>query len=84
MSLFVGQTGAPGCIIFSNTKDTDDEGMRKRIFVLAALAVYLELVFHLYMGLDMRYAPVFLCAAAAYQSTSLSIIISSAFSSFQY
>lgn len=40
--------------------------MRKRIFVLAALAVYLELVFHLYMGLDMRYAPVFLCAAAAW------------------
>ena len=40
--------------------------MRKRIFVLAALAVYLELVFHLYMGLDMQYAPVFLCAAAAW------------------
>lgn len=40
--------------------------MRKRIFVLAALTVYLELVFHLYMGLDMRYAPVFLCAAAAW------------------
>lgn len=39
--------------------------MRKRIFVLAVLAVYLELVFHLYMGLDMWYAPVFLCAAAA-------------------
>lgn len=40
--------------------------MGKRIFVLAALAVYLELVFHLYMGLDMWYAPVFLCAAAAW------------------
>ena len=25
MSLFVGQTGAPGCIIFSNTKDTDGQ-----------------------------------------------------------
>ena len=36
-----------------------------RGLILAALAVYMELAFHLYMGLDMRYAPVFLTAAAA-------------------
>ena len=40
--------------------------MRKRLIVLAALAVYMELVFHIYMGLDMEYAPLFLCAAAAW------------------
>ncbi|WP_171031561.1 MULTISPECIES: LTA synthase family protein [Eubacteriales] len=40
--------------------------MGKRIFVLEALSVYMELVFHIYMGLDMRYAPLFLCASAAW------------------
>ena len=49
--------------------------MRKRIFVLAALAVYLELVFHLYMGLDMRYAPVFLCAAAAWGLLATAVVL---------
>ncbi len=49
--------------------------MRKRIFVLAALAVYLELVFHLYMGLDMWYAPVFLCAAAAWGLLATAVVL---------
>lgn len=50
----------------SNIENRDDEGMGKRIFVLAVLTVYLEFMFHLYMDLDMRYAPVFLCAASAW------------------
>ncbi len=49
--------------------------MRKRIFVLAALAVYMELVFHLYMGLDMQYAPVFLCAAAAWGLLATAVVL---------
>ena len=37
----------------------------KMASAICILTIYLELVFHLYMGLDMRYAPVFLLSAAS-------------------
>lgn len=56
--------------MYGTEENTSRKGGRtcnynKMASAICILTIYLELVFHLYMGLDMRYAPVFLLSAAS-------------------